>query len=325
MKKIFLIITATAFTGIAYSQQVTVKPNASMTIKSNASFQFDALTLKPSVDLSLKGLIITNDTAVGTSLSNAYVPNTFIFSDTFTYSGSVQINYMDGQLNGITETDLQLGVYNGTGWQNAGTTIVDTVNDYVLTSGINALPVGELVLTNNIALSMSWGEAFAARNGQAVRISWNTFAEKNVHHFDIYRSTDGVNWTMAIAGIPALNKAQRSEYASIDAPAYNGKLYYRIRQVDIDGHFSFSKTLTVAALYVNVPMVVSPNPATSYFTISGANDISRIDLLNAMGTVVKSWVGYKSQYNLGGLAAGAYYLVVKTEKGALSRHPLIVK
>jgi hypothetical protein len=324
MKKISLIITTFVIAGFAQAQQLIIKPNTTFTIKQNTGFQFDALTLTPSAQLDLHALTISNDTTVGSTLNNTYVPNTFLFSDTFTYSGSIKVKYLEGELNGISESDLQLGVYNGTGWQNVGTTVVNTTDNYVLTTGINGQLTGELVLTTNIPLSMHWGDASAARQGSAVRVSWSTFAEKDVHHFDLYRSTDGVNWTMAAAGIPALNKAQRCDYLQMDAPSFNGKLYYRIRQTDIDGRFSFSKMLTVSAIHINVPVVVSPNPATGYFIVSGEN-VSHVALLNVAGAVIKSWSGNKPQYSLSGLAAGTYYVSVKMAGGEISHHTLVVK
>lgn len=78
-------------------------------------------------------------------------------------------------------------------------------------------------------------------NTSRVCLAWKTAHEVNVSHFEVERSTDGVVY-YAIARLTARNQSQ-NEYAyadDISSLRDKQQAYYRIRQVDQDGRYSYS-------------------------------------------------------------------------------------
>jgi hypothetical protein len=119
-----------------------------------------------------------------------------------------------------------------------------------------------------------------------IELKWVTEIEVNNKQFDIQRSFDGRDFrTVAVVfakegtGIKAY---QMKDGLPADAPA---KVYYRIRQVDIDGQFSITHIITVNTAKDNsLSMKVTPNPVVNDFTINlenvnqGARSLRIVDL-----------------------------------------------
>ncbi|MDB5192656.1 MAG: hypothetical protein JWQ96_2219, partial [Segetibacter sp.] len=81
----------------------------------------------------------------------------------------------------------------------------------------------------------------AEPRGNDVLVTWSTATEINNKHFLIERSADGRNFT-AIATINSQgNYTRTNNYQFVDAAPLKGTSYYRIRQVDNDDKFTFSK------------------------------------------------------------------------------------
>lgn len=325
MRKIYLMLSAVLLIFPCYAQEMVVGAGAELYISPKTDLYISGLTLTPSTNFTISDRSIQQDTVVTHTFNNTYVRRTYTFSDTTLFSGSIQINYLDADLDTLSESSLQVSVYNGSTWQAAGTSTVNGTENYVRASGISGLPVGELILANSIPLSLEWGDLSAARQGQSVTVKWYTMYERNITHFDVERSSDGIGWTTAIAGIPARNNPVRTDYEQTDKPGHYGRVYYRIKQTDADGRFTFSKTVVVEMS--NSPIVLSPNPADKYFRISGmpASDIQKIELVNTTGAVVRSWKGNQLYFDLSGLSSGVYYLKIKVSTGSMVNLPLSIR
>ena len=106
-----------------------------------------------------------------------------------------------------------------------------------------------------------------------IELKWVTEVEVNNKQFEIQRSFDGRDFrTVAIVfakegtGVKAY---QMKDGLPAGAPA---KVYYRIRQVDIDGQSSVTHIITVNTAKDNsMSMKVTPNPVVNDFTINLEN------------------------------------------------------
>lgn len=327
MRKIFLLITAAVSTAGACAQDMRVGTGAEVAISSGTEFYFSRQTLTPTTDFIIN-TSLQKDTVAANSFNVPYISRTYRFLGTApVFSGSVGVTYLDGELNGVDETTLQTIIYNGSAWHAAGGTISSSSGNYVLTSGLNAQPLGELVIVASNPLPMQWEEASASRKGLFVLIRWSTLQEANIDHFDVERSIDAGHWITVIGHIPAGNRSIRTDYAQTDQPACSGQLYYRIRRTDKDGHIAFSKIISVAAEHNAAPVAISPNPVRDHFTISGIAPatISRVDLLNASGYTAASWSGQEVQFEVSQLPAGPYYLCIRMANGEIISRPLSVQ
>ena len=106
----------------------------------------------------------------------------------------------------------------------------------------------------------------ATRAAAGVQLHWRTASEVNSARFEVERSVDGVAFgpvaTMAAAG----TTQQPRTYAHLDASAPASRLYYRLRQVDLDGSAHYSPVATVSG--ADAGLTLSPNPIgeTLYLT-----------------------------------------------------------
>lgn len=95
-----------------------------------------------------------------------------------------------------------------------------------------------------------------------VRISWATASEKNNHHFEVERSTDGYRFEK-VKTIDGKNTQQGSSYEWVDALPFGGVNYYRLSQVDDDGHTTVFGIRAVTLDEGNPAFRVYPNPAST--------------------------------------------------------------
>ena len=88
-------------------------------------------------------------------------------------------------------------------------------------------------------------ESFGANRGNGtVQLTWNTANETNNSHFEIERSADGSDWEM-IGTVTAGNHSSANLYTFTDEAAPAAQTQYRIRQVDFDGNYGYSKVVLV--------------------------------------------------------------------------------
>jgi len=326
MRKIYVLWIAAILSPPVIAQELRVNAGAELTILPGTDLSINGLALSPSSRLNLADQLIQKDVVVLHPLST-YIERTHRFSSPLVFTGSIQINYLDAELNGLNESSLRLGIYNGSVWQSAGTSIAQPGSNYVFTSGLSNQSISELTLTTSVALPLQWGRLSAIRQGESVSVTWTTEQEHNVSHFDVERSFDGLNWTVAIANIPSGGRSSGFGYAQTDRPNHKGRIYYRIRQTDVDRRYTISRVVTVAAEGELPFVTIGPNPASSYFNLSGmdAAAIAKVELLNAGGLLVQTWKGNQTRFMLGKLPRGTYYLRIQMTGGEVVSKQLQVR
>lgn len=103
-----------------------------------------------------------------------------------------------------------------------------------------------------------------------VRHFWTTANEIGVSHFIVERSVDGISFTAA-GRVEAKNgTAQQSYFLKETLPPgllNASTIYYRLKMVDKDGAFSYSKMASVVPKKLE-RLSVSPNPATDFVNIA---------------------------------------------------------
>lgn len=127
----------------------------------------------------------------------------------------------------------------------------------------------------------------------AVQLKWQTASESNSSHFDVQRSADGANF-VTIGTVSAAGNSQITQnYGFTDAaPLKAAVSYYRLKQVDLDTRFEYSKTILVKSSGSNNRMVISPNPVRSNLVINLVSDVKEtvaLRLIDNSGRVVKSY------------------------------------
>ncbi len=146
-------------------------------------------------------------------------------------------------------------------------------------------------------------------------LQWQTADEINNDHFSIERSADSKLFT-SIGNKPATNNALRSNYSFVDNAPLNGINYYRLKQVDKDGKFSYSKIVSVDFSNNASIFAIYPNPANNVINVMlpSINSKSDITLFDVNGKkILHEEIALNitsNQINIGKLPAGVYNVVL---------------
>jgi hypothetical protein len=101
-------------------------------------------------------------------------------------------------------------------------------------------------------------EFAAACTGEVVQLSWQTAQEINADFYEVQASTDGTTWNKAGTVVAKGNSNEPLQYTYRDAPQ-QGK-FYRLKMVDRDGTFAFSKVVVADCSSKTWSAAVYPNP-----------------------------------------------------------------
>jgi hypothetical protein len=80
-----------------------------------------------------------------------------------------------------------------------------------------------------------------------VQLKWQSAEEKNTSHFEIEKSGDGKHFSALLTKKAQGNSAALVSYQALDNSPLNGTSYYRLKMVDLDGTFEYSKMVAVSA------------------------------------------------------------------------------
>jgi hypothetical protein len=160
-----------------------------------------------------------------------------------------------------------------------------------------------------------------------VPLTWTTASETNNSHFEILRSADGVSFS-SIKNVKGKGTTTRaSAYTELDADAnkyaQNNKLYYQLKQVDLDGKNTYSDIVCVLfGQPVSDQVTVFPNPTQDVATIlfsemnAGVVDYQITDIHGKTLLSGQTWVkDYALQIeSVQNLPHGIYFVQLNTQK-----------
>lgn len=158
----------------------------------------------------------------------------------------------------------------------------------------------------------------AVKRDDKVLLIWETASEVNSDYFEVQKSIDGYTFqTMSL--VKAANHSSTIlKYSSVDSNPSTGINMYRLKQVDIDGSFSYSDVRAVHLVMDDSsdPMAY-PNPFTTQMTIKHSLTGSvRGDIYNASGVQVREFTmgPIESVLNLQDLDSGVYYIIIRNDR-----------
>ncbi len=125
-------------------------------------------------------------------------------------------------------------------------------------------------------------------SGNGTTIDWSTASEDNFDHFLLERSVNGIDFKSIarISGKGGHNII--SKYSHLDETAHSGRYYYRLKIINVDESFEYSKTIAIIASGEKNGISVYPNPASNQsFHVKLNEDVSsaRLVLLDELGKI----------------------------------------
>ncbi len=129
-----------------------------------------------------------------------------------------------------------------------------------------------------------------SKDGKIVYLNWTTLAEWNNDFFIIEKSKDGVLWHDMLKVPSRGNSELRNDYMEIDRKPFYGMNYYRIKQTDFDGAYTYSDVRSVRInTFGNIN--IYPNPSAGITLIkSTVDELSQLGIFNVLGQNVTSLV-----------------------------------
>ena len=164
----------------------------------------------------------------------------------------------------------------------------------------------DISLVKGIVLPVTLVSFTGKEDAGKIYLNWKSADEINLSQYDVEQSTDAFNFT-TIATI----KSGKKEYSFIDKNTSNyiGKYYCRLKMVDIDGKFSYSTVLSIK-IKGQHSLIISPNPANNFVTVSGFERQGKITIINSNGSSVytANTTAQEMKINVAALPAGLYVL-----------------
>ncbi len=219
------------------------------------------------------------------------------------------------------------------GSQGSGTTPVMRVNTGDRLANVDA----GLILS---VLPIEWIDFNAHFNGSYTELNWITGKEINNFEYVIERRHESEKNFVEIGKEAASTNlsAARHDYTYDDFDVVaNGVYYYRIKQVDRDGSFTYSKVIAVkkvATKDFNVQLY--PNPVRDILKVEielGEDGTLKVEVIDASGKQVMSqpFGGYTKagkhiyELNTSNLSTGNYIMKIQSPTGVVNQKFAVAK
>lgn len=243
-------------------------------------------------------------------------------------NASVRFYYFDAELNGVDENASVLWKSNdnGVSWLQVAPDSRDIVKNYLQKDGVNDFSLWTIG-SPSAALPILLSSFNVSCNNSGAQVIWTTAWEQNNDKFIVEKSKDAVQWD-EIAVISARNMPSDYKFSDVEA----GNTYYRLKQVDKDGTFTYSKILRSNCAIASITLLIYPNPVTDHTDLvfqSDKNFSGTVQVFSTSGQLVKN-IGVQVQrgqnkirINLPGLMKGTYML--RLNKGEIQLEKKFIK
>lgn len=197
---------------------------------------------------------------------------------------------------------------------------------------------GTIIFTDRWFLPVELTSFIATLNRTKVNINWQTATELNNQGFEIQRKFDNSDWfTIGFRTGKGTTTEPTSYFYEDDISELNSdKLYYRLKQIDFNGTFSYSAEVEVItqpldfALYQNYPNPFNPTTTIKYEIPQSSN--VKIEVFDILGRVVKVLFNeqkdagrYEIKFDASSLASGIYYYRIKANDFIQTKKMMLIK
>ncbi len=164
-----------------------------------------------------------------------------------------------------------------------------------------------------------------AEREQAIQLQWEVADARNFSHFEVQRSTDLNHFELI--GRVAFAEGE-SFYQLLDKHPLSAIRYYRLKMVDQDATFTYSKSIAISLTGLSLSWQVSPNPTSGTIKLQGVETGSRIELMNIQGKqAILLGIATEStpSYELGEKPTGVYLLRITSPAGRTTTKRIVLQ
>ena len=160
---------------------------------------------------------------------------------------------------------------------------------------------------------------------ESINLNWSTATEINNSHFEIEHSTDGSNFRKVGILKGWGNSIDTHDYKFIHYKPEEGQNYYRLKQVDFNGTFEYSKVEVVSYKTKVIDFNIIPTTASSNIKINikGMRNSGLITIVDLNGRVLQEVSFEEGQnsliINTNQLAPGFYFAQLRSKSEILNK------
>lgn len=153
-----------------------------------------------------------------------------------------------------------------------------------------------------------------------VILEWTTAVEINNEEFVIERSQNGIEFQEIGRVQGAGNSTETIHYLFVDRSPFDGIAYYRLKQIDLDGHVSYSevKVIVIENKVENTRYLLYPNPlpqGENLFIDSNNDSEISIQIINPLGKIIfQDLILSQDLINIPELTKGSYLVELKVKE-----------
>lgn len=245
------------------------------------------------------------------SLDNVYwqINGALEVGDSAIFRGTILAN---GAINMLLNSSLE-----GRGLSRAGAINTYTINATLLAP--STLPIA-LIYFNGL------------NEHSYNSFSWSTATEINNDYFTLEKTTDAVNFIEVVKSNGAGNSNTPLTYSIIDYYPTKGLSYYRLKQTDFNGEYTYSKLVMIdVPSQLTEDFSIYPNPFSTSATIT-INDDSQLKnvelrIYNALGeeVMVKTINSHITTLNTKDFQSGIYFYQLTDNNKTIQSGKLIAR
>ena len=289
--------------------------NISTPATSTPPNDYDHITLTVRADNN--GPKPDNNITVTTTIPNGYtyVSTNSGYPGTITVSGSTITWTLSSLDVGLSKSFSFVAEAQPTGNRQFTSNISGTLTD--INSGNNSDNVDVPTASESGNLPVEWLNVDLKKIDDEMLLSWVTASESNNDYFVVERSFDGRHFH-GLKKIKAGGNSNTLKYYYFSDPVSGQPfVYYRIKQVDFDGRFSFSKTVYYSFIKKTEPLVIYPNPVRNFLMIENLEKGSQVHLFDVYGQEIQSFKADKADkiMDVSRMKKGIYYLIMNNSSG----------
>jgi hypothetical protein len=222
------------------------------------------------ISFTLNSASFANNPRISFNVVDDFHPDLSLLSDNhisryWTYTATdltnanfdISLQFLNHDVVGDASKMVYSHFENNTWYQNTG---VFSSNNTISWQGLTQFGDGSAVGDKEANLTFELLSFKAVLNKGKVDLTWITQSEVNNEYFTIERSSNGVDFDsiLSVNGNIALNLIQN--YATIDENPLKGISYYRLKQTDFDGKFTYSNIEIINNISGLSSVKFYPNP-----------------------------------------------------------------
>lgn len=191
-----------------------------------------------------------------------------------------------------------------------------------LTGGLASVGSWSLTITSQATLLPIDILSFTAKKqDKAVSLNWVTASELNNDYIELQKSADANQFETITTLKGAGTTNQKNFYTYLDKSPFDIKnqsasniVYYRLKQVDTDGKWTYSNIISVVKS-TTAKVIFYPNPASDHVYIENISDVQDFSITDILGkTIMQGQYSPAATLDISPLPSGYYFLNIQSDK-----------